>query len=56
MTKQDHESIKDAIRQKRETGHVEISEEEKQRIEKIAGHKWEDMWIGQPTYAGISLD
>ncbi|NMP37255.1 MAG: hypothetical protein GX051_03905 [Clostridiales bacterium] len=54
MTKADHEAIKDAIRQKRETGHVEISDEEKCRIEKIAGHSWEDMWIGQPDTLDVT--
>lgn len=48
MTKKDHEKIKEVIRQKRETGRVEIDELEKKRIERIAGQKWEDMWIGSP--------
>ena len=47
MTKQDHEEIKRIIAEKHETGTCTLSDEEKKRIEYIAGHKWEEMWIGQ---------
>lgn len=46
MTKKDHEEIQRVIKEKHETGGVTITEEEKKRLEVIAGHKWEDMWIG----------
>ena len=46
MTKEDHEKIKAIIKQKHETGTCDISEEEKRRIEIIAGKSWDDMWIG----------
>lgn len=49
MQKEDHELIKEIIAQKHETGKCLISEEDKIKIEKIAGQKWEDMWIGQPA-------
>lgn len=47
MTKHDHEEIKRIIAEKHETGTCTLSDEEKKRIEYIAGHKWEEMWIGQ---------
>ncbi len=46
MNKADHEEIKRVIKEKHETGSCEITDSEKKRIEKIAGRKWEDMWIG----------
>ena len=49
MTKADHEEIKRVIKEKHETGDCEISDSGRKRIEKIAGQKWEDMWIGQST-------
>ncbi len=48
MTKRDHELIKEIIEEKHNTGECTVSDEEKARIEKIAGKKWEDMWIGKP--------
>ena len=47
MKKRDHEIIQSVIAQKHETGTCEISSGDKKRIEEIAGHRWEDMWIGQ---------
>ncbi len=47
MKKRDHEVIQSVIAQKHETGSCEISSSDKKRLEAIAGHKWEDMWIGQ---------
>ena len=55
MTKEDHAAIKELISQKRETGECIVSDEQKERIEKIAGHKWEDMWIVQPSPAVRSM-
>lgn len=52
MNKKDHEEIQRVIKEKHETGQVTISEEQKKRLEKIAGQKWENMWIGQ--YAPVS--
>ncbi len=46
MTKHDHEEIKRIIKEKHETGKCDITEEEKRRIEYIAGKPWETMWIG----------
>ena len=34
-----------------EKADVEVTEEEKKRMEKITGQKWEDMWIGRPDPA-----
>lgn len=47
MKKRDHEIIQQVIKEKHETGSCEISGSDKKRLEQIAGHKWEDMWIGQ---------
>ena len=46
MTKQDHEMIKTMIAEKRETGTVTATDEQKARVERITGKKWETMWIG----------
>lgn len=48
MQKKDHEEIQRVIKEKHETGEVNISDEQKRRLEKIAGQKWNNMWIGQP--------
>ncbi|MBQ4338841.1 MAG: MFS transporter [Clostridia bacterium] len=50
MTKKDHETIKQAIAEKRQTGSCNLDEKEKKRIERIAGQRWEDMWIGKPEH------
>ena len=47
MKKRDHEVIQSVIAQKHENGTCEISVGDRKRLEQIAGHKWEDMWIGQ---------
>ena len=47
MKKRDHEIIQSVIAQKHETGTCDISIGDKKRLEAIAGHRWEDMWIGQ---------
>lgn len=47
MNKKDHEEIQRVIKEKHEKGSVTISEEQKKRIERIAGQKWENMWIGE---------
>ena len=49
MTKSDHELIKAAIKQKKETGSVDLTPEEKKICSDIAGQKWEDMWIGKAS-------
>ncbi len=54
MTKTDHERIKEIIKEKHETGSCIIEEEEKKRIEKITGKKWEDMWIGNPITSTVT--
>lgn len=46
MKKQDHALILRAINEKNEKGFVTLSDEEKQTCEEIAGHRFEDMWIG----------
>ncbi len=47
MTGNDLDLIRRLIKEKKETGKAEASDEEKQICEKIAGQKWENMWIGQ---------
>lgn len=48
MNKKDHSEIQRIIKEKHETGEVTISDEQKKRIERIAGQKWDNMWIGKP--------
>lgn len=56
MTKSDHETIQRVIKEKHETGHATVTEEEKARLEVIAGQKWEDMWIGSYTPEKVSVN
>ncbi len=51
MTKQDHELIKRAITEKKETGKVTLTPEERSKIESLAGQKLDDMWLGRETEA-----
>lgn len=46
MTKENHALIKRVIKEKHETGTVNISEEDKSVLERISGRKYEEMWIG----------
>lgn len=47
MTKEDHKMIRDAIAERKETGSVTLTDEQKKICERIAGQKWENMWIGK---------
>ena len=47
MEKKDHEAMQAAIKEKHETGRVALDDAQKERLEQIAGHKWENMWIGR---------
>lgn len=47
MTQSDHDCIRRIIQEKHETGECSVTSEQKKRIERIAGQKWENMWIGQ---------
>lgn len=49
MTKEDHKMIRDAIRERKENGSVTLTDEQKKTCERIAGQKWENMWIGRPA-------
>jgi oligogalacturonide transporter len=57
MTKNDHKEIQRVIKERHENGTVTISDEQKKRLERIAGQKWENMWIGQtvPAYSGTEI-
>ena len=56
MTKRDHEQIKALIKQKHEQGEIHIDDEEKKRLEVIAGQKWEDMWISKPDASRLMTE
>lgn len=45
MTKQQHTMIRAAIATKKKYGGVILSEEDKSACEKIAGQKWDNMWL-----------
>lgn len=47
LTKDKLSLIKSKIKEKKETGKVVLTAEEKTSLEKIAGLKFEDMWIGR---------
>ena len=53
--RRDHEQIKALIKQKHEQGEIDIDDEEKKRLEVIAGQKWEDMWISKPCLLYTSI-
>ena len=46
MTQADHELIRRAIAQRHETGEAAVTDEERARLEEIAGQAWEAMWVG----------
>lgn len=48
LTKDKLDFIKAKIKEKKENGFVEITDEEKAALESISGQKFENMWIGQP--------
>lgn len=47
LTKDKLNFIREKVQEKKETGTVTVTDEEKKSLEKIAGLKFEDMWIGQ---------
>lgn len=47
LNRDDHAKIKELIKEKHENGSVAPDEKTKQRLEKLAGRKFEEMWIGQ---------
>ena len=51
MQKSDHALILRAIREKHETGETSLTDGEKEICARIAGLRWEDMWIGSPQPA-----
>ena len=53
MNKKDHELIRRAIAQRHEQGEIELTDEERLKLEEIAGHKLGDMWLGQPAAATV---
>lgn len=47
MTQQDHKDIQRLIKEKHENGSVSVTQQQINRLEKISGVKWNEMWIGQ---------
>lgn len=47
LTKEKLNFIREKIKEKKETGSVTVTEEEKKSLEKISGISFEDMWIGK---------
>ena len=45
MTKQDHELIRRAIAQRHEEGRADVTDEERAKLEEIAGQAWDKMWV-----------
>ena len=55
MTGEDHKMIKEAIKEKKETGKCTLTPEQIKRCEEIAGQKFGDMWIGKPSYDTLEI-
>jgi len=53
MTKADHKLIQELIAEKHANGAVDPTDEQKARLEEIAGQKWDDMWIGQAVEVAV---
>ena len=47
LTKDKLDLIRAKVKEKKETGNVSVTEEEKKALEKISGVKFSDMWIGK---------
>lgn len=47
LTRDKLDFIREKVKEKKEKGYIEITEEEKKDLEKISGIKFEEMWIGQ---------
>ncbi len=47
LTREKLTFIREKIKEKKENGFIEITDDEKKDLEKIAGQKFENMWIGQ---------
>ena len=47
LTRDKLDFIRAKVKEKKENGYIEITEEEKKDLEKISGVKFEEMWIGQ---------
>ena len=57
MTRQDHELIRRAVAQKHEEGRAEVTDEERAKLEEIAGQAWDVMWVGKEgAEAGEQVD
>ena len=56
MTKEDHAMIRAAIATKRAYGAVSLSEDQKERIEKVSGQKLEKTWLGKDNENGHELE
>ena len=52
---EDHKMIKEAIKEKKETGKCTLTPEQIKRCEEIAGQKFGDMWIGKPSYDTLEI-
>ncbi len=52
LTREKHALVKEKIRQKRETGFADVSEEEQRMLEALAGVPYASMWLAQPETAG----
>ncbi len=47
LTREKLSFIREKVKEKKENGFAEFTEEEKRDLEKISGIKFEEMWIGQ---------
>ena len=47
LTRDKLDFIRSKVKEKKENGYAEFTDEEKKDLEKISGVKFEEMWIGQ---------
>ena len=47
LTREKHAFVKDKIKEKHETGSVELTDDERKILEKLSGVKYEDMWLSK---------
>lgn len=56
MTGEDHRMIREAIKEKKETGKCTLTPEQRKRCEEISGQQFGDMWIGKPSAETIAAE
>ncbi len=56
LDRETHALVKRAISEKRENGAAQLTDDEIRKLESIAGHKLNEMWLGKPSAAVLEED